>query len=157
VTFGDGAKGEILGIGNMINNGLPRLDNVLLVKELTANLISIIQLCDQGLKVNFTKAESLVTDEKGNVIMRGVRSKDNCYLWVPRETTCLMTKEDEIKLWHQKHDSPVERMTDVEDDVGTSSKQTCVLDKDSNIESVGIDYEDYKANKVSSINSGESS
>jgi hypothetical protein len=48
-------------------------------------------------------------------------------------------------------------MTDVEDDVGTSSKQTCVLDKDSNIESVGIDYEDYKANKVSSINSGESS
>lgn len=38
--------------------------------------------------------------------MRGVRSKDNCYLWVPQETTysftCLMSKEDEIKLWHQK-------------------------------------------------------
>jgi len=38
--------------------------------------------------------------------MRGVRFKDNFYLWVPQETTyssiCLMSKEDEIKLWHQK-------------------------------------------------------
>jgi hypothetical protein len=38
--------------------------------------------------------------------MRGVRSKDNCYLWVPQETNyssiCLMSKEDEVKLWHQK-------------------------------------------------------
>jgi hypothetical protein len=41
VTFGDGAKGEILGIGNLINSDLPKLDNVLLVKGLTANLISI--------------------------------------------------------------------------------------------------------------------
>jgi len=36
---------------------LPRLVNVLLVKGLTANLISISQLCDQGLEVNFTKLE----------------------------------------------------------------------------------------------------
>ena len=46
VTFGDGAKGEILGIGDLINHGLPNLENVLLVKGLTANLISISQLCD---------------------------------------------------------------------------------------------------------------
>jgi hypothetical protein len=56
VTFGDEAKGEILGIGKLVNNELPNLENVLLVKGLTANLISISQLCDQGLKVNFTKA-----------------------------------------------------------------------------------------------------
>jgi len=46
VTFGDGAKGKILGIDNLIKHGMPRLDNVLLVKGLTANLISISQLCD---------------------------------------------------------------------------------------------------------------
>jgi hypothetical protein len=46
VTFGDRAKGKMVGIGNLIKHGLPRLDNVLLVKGLTANLISIIQLCD---------------------------------------------------------------------------------------------------------------
>ncbi|MCI70091.1 gag-pol polyprotein, partial [Trifolium medium] len=31
--------------------------------------------------------------------MKGVRSKDNCYLWVPQEedhlSTCLISKEDE--------------------------------------------------------------
>jgi hypothetical protein len=106
VTFGDGAKREILGIGNLINCDLPKLDNVLLVKGLTANLISISQLCDQGMKVNFTKSECLVTDANGEVLMRGARSKDNCYLWVSQQeahvSTCLISKDDEVKLWHQK-------------------------------------------------------
>ncbi|GAU37544.1 hypothetical protein TSUD_369920 [Trifolium subterraneum] len=47
VTFGDGAKGEIIGVGKLINKSLPKLENVLFVKGLTANLISISQLCDQ--------------------------------------------------------------------------------------------------------------
>ncbi|CAJ2633141.1 unnamed protein product [Trifolium pratense] len=106
VTFGDGAKGEIKGIGNLINNGLPNLDNVLLVKGLTTNLISISQLCDQGMKVNFTKSECLVTNEEGRLLMKGVMSKDNCYLWVSEEenhlSTCLLSKEDKVKLWHKK-------------------------------------------------------
>ncbi|CAJ2670589.1 unnamed protein product [Trifolium pratense] len=106
VTFGDGAKGEIVGIGELRSNSLPKLNNVLLVRGLTANLISISQLCDQGMKVNFTKSECLVTNNKGEILMKGVRSKDNCYLWVPQEeanmSTCLITKEDEVKLWHQK-------------------------------------------------------
>ncbi|MCH94211.1 gag-pol polyprotein, partial [Trifolium medium] len=82
------------------------LENVLLVKGLTANLISISQLYDQGMKVNFTKSECLVTDDKDDLLMKGVRSKDNCYLWVPQEeanlATCLIAKKDEVKLWHQK-------------------------------------------------------
>jgi hypothetical protein len=106
VTFGDGAKGEIKGIGRLAHNGLPKLDDVLLVKGLTANLISISQLCDQGLKVNFTRAECLVSNDKGEVVMRGVRSKNNCYLWVPQEqassSSCLVTKEDKVRLCHQK-------------------------------------------------------
>jgi hypothetical protein len=85
VTFGDGAKGEIMGTGKLINHGLPKLDNVLLVKGLTANLISISQLCDQGYKVNFTQAECIVTNEEGVVIMKGERSKDNCYLWTSQK------------------------------------------------------------------------
>ncbi|GAU45850.1 hypothetical protein TSUD_371460 [Trifolium subterraneum] len=58
------------------NNSLPKLDNVLLVKGLIANLISISQICDQGLKVNFTKTECLVTDDNA--------------------------KEYEVKFWHQR-------------------------------------------------------
>ncbi|XP_050895373.1 uncharacterized protein LOC127101991 [Lathyrus oleraceus] len=106
VTFSDEAKGEIKGIGNIGCNCLPILDDVLLVKGLTTNLISISQLCDQGLKVNFTKSKCLVTNEKNDVLRRGVRYKYNLYLWIPQETTCsstcLMSKEDDVKLWHQK-------------------------------------------------------
>jgi hypothetical protein len=70
VTFVDGAKGKIVGIGNLIKHGLPRLDDVLLVKGLTANLFSISQLCDLGLRVNFTKPECQISDEKGEVLLR---------------------------------------------------------------------------------------
>lgn len=106
VTFGDKAKGELKGVGRLTCTGIPSLYNVLLVKDLTATLISIRQLCNEGLKVNFTKSECLVTDEKNEVIIRGVRSKDNSYLWSSQETnctsTCLISIEDEVNLWHQK-------------------------------------------------------
>ena len=45
-------------------------------------------------------------NEKNDVVMKGIRSKDNCYLWVPQElnlsSTCVSSKENEVKLWHQK-------------------------------------------------------
>ena len=48
----------------------------------------------------------MVTNDKDEVIMKGARSKDNCYLWTSLETkcssTCLMTKEEEARLWHQR-------------------------------------------------------
>jgi len=47
-----------------------------------------------------------VSGEKGEVLMRGTRSKDSFYLWVSQEesfiSTCLLSKEEEIKLWHQR-------------------------------------------------------
>jgi len=108
VTFGDGAKGKIVGIGNLVSEGSLRLDNVLLVKGLTANLISISQLCDQGLSVNFSKTECQIIDEKGKLSMKGTRSKDNFYLWVSQEqaliSSCMLSKDEEVRLWHQKLD-----------------------------------------------------
>ncbi|PNX99239.1 gag-pol polyprotein, partial [Trifolium pratense] len=104
VTFGDGAKGKIKGIGKLSGPDLPSLDNVLLVEGLTANLISISQLCDQGLNVSFNNSECIVSN-KDQEVMKGSRSKDNCYLWQSQKNqgvTCMMTKEDETKLWHQK-------------------------------------------------------
>ena len=102
VTFGDGVKGQIMGVGKLISNSLPKLDNVLFVKRLRVNLISISQLSDQGLKVDFSKNECLVTNDKGDLLMKGARSKDNCCLWVPQETThsttCLISQEDETRL-----------------------------------------------------------
>ncbi|XP_057444079.1 uncharacterized protein LOC130736254 [Lotus japonicus] len=106
VTFGDGAKGKIKGIGKLVNPGSPDLDDVLLVKGLTANLISISQLCDQGLDVLFSKAVCVVTTNDHKVMMQGIRSKDNCYMWVSPEkaqvSRCLISKDDELNLWHQR-------------------------------------------------------
>lgn len=63
VTSRDGSNGEIKGIGKLDYLGSPSLDDVLFVKGLTVNLISISQLCDQGLKVNFNKSECMVMNE----------------------------------------------------------------------------------------------
>jgi len=106
VTFGDGAKGKIKGVGMLVCTELSRLNDVFLVEGLTANLIIINQLCNQGLKVNFTKSKCLVTNKKNRVLMRRVRSNDNCYLCVPLEadytSTWLRSNKDEVKFWHQK-------------------------------------------------------
>src|ERR1044072_1638492 len=106
VTFGDGDKGRIKGIGKLDRTGSPVLDEVLLVEGLTANLISISQLCDQGFEVRFSKEECSVIYENKETVMRGARSKDNCYMWISQEecqlSRCLLSKEDEVKLWHQK-------------------------------------------------------
>jgi hypothetical protein len=106
VTFGDGAKGKIKGVGKLDSPGVPELNNVLLVKGLTANLISISQLCDQGFNVQFTKEECVVTNGENKEVMRGSRSKDNCYLWEPKvsnySSMCFLVKEEkEVKLWHK--------------------------------------------------------
>ncbi|XP_057444324.1 uncharacterized protein LOC130736517 [Lotus japonicus] len=102
VTFGDGAKGKIKCIGKLVNSGSPDLNNVLLVKGLATNLIIISQLCDQDLNVLFSKTECMVTTSNHKVVMRGVRSKDNCYMWVPQEkaqvSRCLISKVDELNL-----------------------------------------------------------
>jgi hypothetical protein len=60
VTFGDDAKVEIKGIVKLVNSGLPKLEDVLLVKELKANLISISQLCDQGLNQKDTLEDLII-------------------------------------------------------------------------------------------------
>jgi hypothetical protein len=97
VTFGDGGKGEILGIGKLININLPKLENVLPVGGLTKNLIRISQLCDQGLNVNFTKSKCLVTNDLGETMMKGIRSKENCYAWTPLEGDYSSTESSDEK------------------------------------------------------------
>ena len=53
VRFGDGFNSEIKGVSKLMCAGSPSLEDVLYVKGLIFNLISISQLCDQGLLVYF--------------------------------------------------------------------------------------------------------
>lgn len=36
------------------------------------------------MEVNFNKSGCKITDEEGEVLMRGIRTKNNCYKWIPK-------------------------------------------------------------------------
>ena len=69
--FGDGARGRIIWIGPLISPGLSGLKDVLLVEGLTVSLISVSQLCDENLFVQFTRDKCIVHNENHYLIMEG--------------------------------------------------------------------------------------
>ena len=77
-----------------------------MVDDLTPILISISQLSDQDVHVNFTRDECIESNKQQVKRMKGVRSLDNCYVWSPikdyKVQSCRITKVDEGKLWHKK-------------------------------------------------------
>lgn len=79
--FGDGKKGKIQRIGSIDRSEQSSLINDYMVEGLKSNLISITQLFDEGLMVMFTKTECKAVDEKENVILSGIRTRSNCYMW----------------------------------------------------------------------------
>ena len=78
VSFGDGGKGRMLEKWTLLTDGLSKLKNVLHVKGLKANLMSISQLCGQKLNVEFTKNSCKVLNRSRKVVLEGSRSFDNC-------------------------------------------------------------------------------
>ncbi|XP_034225455.1 uncharacterized protein LOC117635214 [Prunus dulcis] len=83
VTFGDGRKSKILGKGRIMAIGTPNLDNVLLVENLQANLISVSQLCDEMGEVNV------------RVSVKGANWGSK-----PKTLTKLQTQSLLLKLWN---------------------------------------------------------
>ena len=83
VTFGDGSKFMIRGIGTVNILGLPVFEDVWYVDGLKANLLSISQICDNGLNFLFTKYECEILDGGGDWMCVGVRTVDNCYGLTP--------------------------------------------------------------------------
>ena len=65
VTFDDGNKSQIKGMGIISLPGLPDIANVLYVEGLRMNLLSISQICDQYFMVLFSKRKCLVLYESG--------------------------------------------------------------------------------------------
>lgn len=60
-------------------DGKPKLNYVLYVAGLKANLLSISQLCDKELNVNFTKQICTVSNKSSEVMITGNETADNCY------------------------------------------------------------------------------
>ena len=63
VTFGDGSHAQVLGKGTVEIAGLPLLKDVLYIKGLKANLLSITQICDEDFLVQFSKKGCIIIDE----------------------------------------------------------------------------------------------
>ena len=82
MTFGDGAKGTVIGSGLLKVPCMPKLENVLLVNGLKVNLINIFQLCDQNLLFKFTKNKCSVVDSSITCVIEGEISLDNYYLLI---------------------------------------------------------------------------
>ncbi|XP_059441941.1 uncharacterized protein LOC132174272 [Corylus avellana] len=102
VTFGDGNHAQIKGMGSIEIRGIPEICEVLYVKNLKANLLSINQKCDEDCIVQFSK-ECNVFDDDGKWIMGGVRTSDNCNGIGPTTSlSCKHAKLDIEKLWHQR-------------------------------------------------------
>jgi len=92
VNFGDSSKGYVIGIGNVGNSKTPTISNVLLVRNLKYNLLSISQLCDGGYKIKFEKDKCHIEDSNSNIIFEGIR-KRNIYILsmkVSNDNLCLL-------------------------------------------------------------------
>ena len=84
--MGDGVKRRVLGKGTLKFGTFARLKNVLHVDGLKANLISISQIYELNLHVNFTLDKCLLLKEFGNYVLEGSRSLDSCYTLSPPHT-----------------------------------------------------------------------
>ena len=62
VTFGDNAKGKIIGQGNIGNDTSSLIESVLLVDGLKHNLLSISQIYDKGFKVILEASYCIIKD-----------------------------------------------------------------------------------------------
>lgn len=65
VIFGDNFNGYVIGKGDVSNNGisnLPLIIDVLLVKNLKHNLLSISQLCNKGFNISFSENKCSIFD-----------------------------------------------------------------------------------------------
>nr|KYP34309.1 Copia protein [Cajanus cajan] len=109
VTYGDNNKGKIIGHGNIRNSSSSTLiENVLLVEGLKHYLLSISQLSDKGFKIEFDNTCCLICHKLTKEI-RFIRKRiDNIYMLdlehsiTIYNTKCLITKEDNIWLWHRR-------------------------------------------------------
>ena len=101
VIFGDGSHAQVLGKGIVEISGLPLLKDVLYIKGLKANLLSITQICDEDFLVQFSKKGCIIIDEEGIQVLKGNRTTDNCYGVVPTAPiSCRSAHVDMLKLWH---------------------------------------------------------
>jgi hypothetical protein len=105
VSFGNDDSSKIIGKGIVqIGNKNEKAENVLLVEYMKHNILSVIQMCDQGHKVTFDSQKCEIRKEgSGKLVATAARTSSNIYVLneIGNEKCCL-GKEDESWLWHRR-------------------------------------------------------
>ncbi|XP_070025170.1 uncharacterized protein [Nicotiana sylvestris] len=107
VSFGNGKKGYILGVGKVGKSLTRSIENVYNVNGLKYSLLSISQIYDKGNKVEFLSKICTVTDlVTGEIVLMAKRYK-NIYVVDFKslqngDLSCLKAIDDEAKLWHKR-------------------------------------------------------
>ena len=110
VIFGDNGQGKIVDIRKFQINSITFIDNVLYIKDLKHNLISISQLYDKGYIISFGTTMCVITNPIDNNIIFIKNRHKNIYIVdlnnVSNLSQCLMSNEvknNKISwLWHRK-------------------------------------------------------
>jgi hypothetical protein len=96
----------VIGNGQIDIPGIEVSQKALYVEGLKANLLSVSQLCDDDLVVQFSKKECNIFDSNGKWLMGGERTSDNCYgipsLYLDSQINCNKATIDESEQWHQR-------------------------------------------------------
>ena len=83
VTFGDGSHAQVLSKGTIEIPRLPLLKDILYIKGLKVNLLSITQICDEDFLVQFSKKGCIIINEERIQVLEGNKTTNNCYGVVP--------------------------------------------------------------------------
>ncbi|XP_069154328.1 sporulation-specific protein 15-like [Solanum lycopersicum] len=107
VSFGDGKKGYILGVGKVGRSLEDSIDNVYNVDGLKYSLLSVSQICDKGNEVKFTSEKcTVVSLTTKKVILTAQRSKNmyvaNLETSHGDDLTCLSSQNENADLWHRR-------------------------------------------------------
>jgi hypothetical protein len=104
VTFGNDAPGKTLGKGLVrLINRISKAQDVLFVDGLKHNILSVSQICEKKCEVTFTAKNCKINIvNTGELLAKGVRTKNNVYVLKEDKEKCHLTKIDESWLWKKR-------------------------------------------------------
>jgi hypothetical protein len=96
VIFGNDAPGKIKGKGMVsLSNGKGKSQDVLFVDGLKHNLLSVSQVCDKGCEIVFNSKDCKIKAlSLGQLIAKGIRTKNNVYVLKEEKEECHLRKYD---------------------------------------------------------------
>ncbi|XP_070042859.1 uncharacterized mitochondrial protein AtMg00300-like [Nicotiana tomentosiformis] len=107
VSFENGKKGYILGVGKIGKTLSHSIENVYYVNGLKYSLLSVSQICDIGNKVEFLSKSCIVTNLITSEVVLIAKRFKNIYVadfdsLNGGDLTCLSDIDDDTELWHRR-------------------------------------------------------